>query len=607
MPVWVAPKNLRHRTTLTDILTRSVDTLAREMEWEHNLVLSKQLSGRSDATSTSTTTRLSLSTLEFRHAARSVAWSVLVPPRVAPTKEALLHSLSTSTPVFDMSNASIAAVKATRESIAESILEAFSSGAEDVEEVGRKRPRCDAPRTSPLCRIERFARNAFRGPYLNQVVATLHEGGDRDDISETESVVLLPNPDRRTRRRGGDKTRMSDEEELTPTTLHAYYLNTFGLRKDRAQLQSAHVSQLLANGVAHWLKTNSRFELEALSAALYVPAVSLRLATSLELVNFITMSMLPTSSVGQLVHQAHAAFMEPRQRPKTEENWSLATEEAQPFRGGTTMAGTSSLASTSGSLSAIGSQSRSLESAQRHMSETILYGNKRAKPEPFSRGELLHQASQRCRIPLESIVSALAEFGSRGSDADLLPSHIGAPAMPSREEFDAMDADSKKQLYQSILRHQFRALGGCSPSTGIDLSYEAQRARHLAHVPLEALVVLVIATNTGDPYEQLMIRYYRIPFSPRTTKYELGQWLWNDEHVMLVGNLLSYVTESERFVAMRAAKVNVKILPLLLSMGSNEGDPTTGTSEDCSIGKNNRNLVDLILYLLRGRNQSGAV
>jgi hypothetical protein len=581
----------RHRSALADILTCAIHVLAREVEWEHTLVALKRGDGTSD--------QESCNAMMFSTTARNIAMYLLLPHDVAATKSSVLMSLSRSL-VLGASDASVAAVSAMRDLIADSVMDAFSNLSRD--EVGKKRLRADPAVAAPRCKLDRFARNAFRGPYLNQVSATL---GAFDELSECESVMMLPNPSRRghatQKGRSGEHPIPWDRDEvcLTPGSLDDYYRHEFPDGSERKRIQIAHATQLLANGVASWLKQSSRMDLESLGAALRLPAVNLRLATSLELVNFITMSMLPTPSVGRLVRQLHVAYTEALQRTSTQGHESATVVDEPHDRG----------LGTGGSLCAIGSQSRSLESAQRFMSESILYGTAGKKPELFSRGELLHQAAQRCRVPLESIVAALAEFGGRGSDADLV-SNVGLPAMPSRAEFASMDAEAKHLLHQSILRHQFREVEGSKllssallPSgVGCEISYEAQRARHLARIPLDSLVVLMIATKTSDAYEQLMIRYHRIPFSPRTTKFELGQWLWSDEHIVLVGNLLSYVTESERLAAMKAVKLSPKHLPFLLSMGTNsvESDAVAHASSE-SFGRHG--LVDLCVFLLRKRHQ----
>lgn len=575
------PTILRFKAALKDVLTSGLGVLAKDVMWEHNRT---QQGCQLTAAPTSSGHMKDQMTIEVATAAaRVVAQRVLIPEGVRLTTEALVASLTCAL----QSSAVGRFMKGVVDAVAEVLLEVLQRPGPLSSTL--KRPREDPP----VVRIGRFVRNAFRGPYVNQLCAQISSA---DDVSECESVVLLPKPNRRNGAATIADTATADNDVvvLSLATLKVYYNQQFPDKAESDRICEAHSAQFLANGVARWLRRCSRKDLEALGAALQLPPVSLQLATSLELVNFVTMSILPTPSVGEQLCQAQRALVCALSKEGGE---ALPSDVSQPNR--------SPVVGGGASLSAIGVQSRSLESAQRLMAESILYGAVRKTPEPFSRGELLHRVSGKLSLPMETIVAALAEMGSGRADELQLPC---APTLPTRDAFARMGADERRSLYREILRHQFRLLGASSSYDSTSRSGEPHaalemlRAKHLVRIPLEALVVMVLATTTSDDYEQLMIRFYRIPFSPRTTKFELSQWVWIEEHIVLLGNLLSYVEEPERAAAIRAGKMRMRDLPVLLAMYEAKDESSSAVSP-CSW--NGAQLATAALFLLRKRNQAG--
>lgn len=566
---------------LSDILQSSISILSRDIAWEH---ARHQPTARSAIGPTSPAANFL-----YSDAAKSIAQTFLMPD--AASKDMLVKSF----PTVD-----VPALENVGKVVSDIMWNTFRSSSNDngTKTKGRQKRMREEPTDDPtdgiVCCMERFVRNAFRGPYVNQLQAQLHP--TNGDVSEDESVVLLPNPKKDKR----SSTFGDGLSCLSGAALEEWYANTFSDKGEELEMREAHAAQFLANGIASWIQaTRSRKELESMGVALMLPAVSLRLASSMELVNFLTMAIVPTPSVRKLLRQAHDALLTDVKRGTTGQQSTEAS-------GAPADASISSYLATSavacGSLSAMGSQSRSLESVHRCMLESVIYGAAGRKPETFSRGELLLQASSRCNIAMESIVAALAEMRSGVGESGMVagPHRIGAPAMPTRAAFDRMAPAERTALHQAILRHQFwsmdTTMAEADHHSSVERQFVLQRARHLVRIPLEALVVLVIATRTTDAYEQLLIRFWRIPFSPRTTRFELSQWVWSDEHVVLNVNLLSYVDAPARIVAIKAAKVKGKDADALLAMCSGDTEMTLS-----SVYASRGSLVDLALSLLRNR------
>lgn len=357
---------------------------------------------------------------------------------------------------------------------------------------------------------------------------------------------------------------------------------------DGLRRRECHAAQFLANGVVEHLRAASRLQLQKWCLVTRLPRATADAATSLELANFLTCFLLPPPSVG-------CAPAGTERVPGNESAAAAVTNHVQ--------------------LVTIGSSSQALAAAKAALDEPLPGGG----PLPTRRAALEFLCRQ-CSVRFDDVVEALATLldaartddgASMNASISMLAARRGnLPQLPTAEAFKAMlqgpDGGAKlAQLHSAIFRAQFprrtsdrsvpavpaEALPSPSPELsdtaasdgsatptqsgkGVgDKSAEEsptmddsdnerdssfrQRCLHFASIPAHVLPLLTCATATPDPYLQLLIRYWRPPFSALTSSREIRQFLWKDELIALTFNLLAYYDGDEAKLAlMRQCKMS---------------------------------------------------
>lgn len=426
----------------------------------------------------------------------------------------------------------------------------------------RKRTRTEPPNkqssasvdeTSPLQArlklypVQLFLSNAFRGPHVSQTTMLRTCG---------EEVLIS------SRRLSGELCGVDGEN------VQSFYRK----HPDGAELLRVHATQMLCNGIFEHFRNHSRTVLQHMCATAGLSTVAVTIATTLELANFLTCAVFPPPVVAQ--------------------NLLVQDGGSADAAGG---GGEDHAVSSHGravALAAIGNQSTSLEAARHRLDEIV--------GPPGQQMTVKELALSMCHIAglsFNDILEALAAHFDAASDVQT--SSALRPQLPTKEAYlklffstDDTSAQALQELHASLLRSQFP-----SDQHTTDSHLVQQRAQHVAAIPPSAMFLLVRKTSTKDPYEQFLIRFWRLPFSRCTTRAEMVQWLWSSELFDLAMNLLSYHDTACRIAALQACRLSRKKVDELLEASTrfvNNAKPLH-RHDDRVV------LKEVVVYLLRHR------
>lgn len=355
------------------------------------------------------------------------------------------------------------------------------------------------------CNTASFLRNAFRGPFTN----VIHHESSLDD----DEAGLIG---------------------IAKSSVEAYYARV------GPDCLRAHAKQLLANGTVEHFRFLDSGALHAVCNRLCLSSIASRVATNLELANFVACALIPPPQVvALLAHQRNSADLFSRKRLRSADEGARTS----PAKAKHTLG-----------LAAIGGLSRGLDDTFRLLD--------RDQAEGKSRKELLTLLCLRVAVPFTDVVEATTQH-LQGLLCEPLPNLdvLSQPAFESLSQEDrdaALDAALKRQ-FMSV--HEGRS----------DAELRRGRVLHLVAIPTFVLPTLLFHTSTKNQYEQYLIRMFRLPFSRFTRLFELQQWVWDHELEVMLLNALSYIESDarKREVLKKAGSLNSAAIELLLKAQEN--------------------------------------
>ena len=325
----------------------------------------------------------------------------------------------------------------------------------------------------------------FRGPRDDEAAyfSRLHGSSD-DDLQQRKSQTAT-------------KKGIAPAEELIGAYYHEHPIE-----------RAVHGRQLFTNGLFQFFQYNTKAKLWATRFACIEPSCA-QMANGVELANTLTLYVVPTLPLSA----------------KLEE---LMNSEGRAVR---------SCAATSTSNGAL--MSVAVARDRIHASFTSLQ-NQQFKGE--TRLELLLQFCSKFSVPSSAAVDAVL-FGTHVPPQAFQAPMSNLPHFPTRENYGAL-SEADRALVQQQLSQTLFATYSDSFHTD-DETINDLRIWAAASIPMEALFILCHSTSSADPYDQYLIKRYRLPLTRRLTKSELVQCYWADELTSLLRNVLLATKETD--------------------------------------------------------------